>query len=69
MSRASGEPTPAWMKSPSCAGRWIIEPYDGMPPYSRVCIELSEIDIERGAPFRAVAVYGPLPECPQELKS
>lgn len=52
-----------WMDKPSCPGIWVcvgVDWADGsFPP---AVIDLSQEDLDRGAPFRTTRVYGPIPK-------
>ena len=57
-----GDEIPAWQPRPMCPGLWLIEKEDGGLPFPHLALELTQDDIDRGAPFDAKRVYGPIPE-------
>lgn len=57
-----GDELPAWHQRPTGPGLWLIEKSDYGSPYPYLALELTQEDIDRGAPFDAKRVYGPIPE-------
>ena len=57
------ESIPQWMERPSGPGRWVCEE---LPKGSRrigpIIVNLTDEDLNRGAPFYTTRVYGPIPE-------
>lgn len=54
---------PAWRDRPTCAGKWWCEPQPGGAlSHNPVAMNLTDSDIERGAPFHVARVYGPIPD-------
>ena len=53
---------PRWMARPNGPGLWLCDAGDSAGTLPRIAaVELSADDIENGAPFRTVAVFGPIP--------
>ena len=61
-----GVSKPNWHKQPTCPGRWVSvpDPDDLRLGSNWLVMELTQHDIERGAPLYTTMVYGPLPEIP-----
>ena len=54
--------SPRWMDRPNGPGLWLCDAGVGERIFPRIAaVELSENDIKHGAPFRTVAVFGPIP--------
>lgn len=58
------EAAPAWHKRPTCPGLWVCHPSKEITQW--VALELSQERIDAGAPFCSPAVYGPIPNPPEE---
>jgi len=58
---------PKWMKRPSCPGIWLCQRSNRLnSPYRWTGLDLTQDDIDRGAPFATDIVYGPIPEPKEE---
>jgi len=58
---------PRWAMRPSGPGMWVCLPETGSAFPKPVVIDLTQSDIDRGAPFRSSCVFGPIP--PTDLSS
>lgn len=55
---------PAWMKKPSGPGMWVCMA-DEETDMRDILLDLSQANIDAGAPFYTEAVFGPIPEMPR----
>lgn len=53
---------PAWHARPTCPGLWLVLPALRAPFKQPVAMHLDQAEIDRGVPFHARCVYGPIPE-------
>lgn len=53
--------SPGWLQRPSGPGMWVCLPEEGSTFPKPVVIDLTQHDIDRGAPFRCGHVFGPIP--------
>ena len=59
---------PRWMPRPSEPGMWVCLPDKGNTFAKPVVIDLTQHDIDRGAPFRCSGVFGPIPPADPALE-
>lgn len=54
---------PSWMKRPNCPGMWVCvgDDTNTIMRGKATVLTLSQLDIDRGAPFATQSVYGPIP--------
>ncbi len=57
---------PRWHDKPTGPGTWVCAPDHAKWFLRTEAVQLSEADLERGAPFFTKAAYGPIPELPEE---
>jgi len=63
---------PAWHQRPTGPGRWLCwgEDQSGRIAGPAACVlELSELDLKRGAPFQTSWCYGPIPAPPVKVEN
>jgi hypothetical protein len=55
------QPVPQWMDRPNAPGMWVCLASDKSTFRQPIVCFLSQYDIDRGAPFYTLRVYGPIP--------
>ena len=54
---------PTWMRRPCCPGLWVCKADETQKSRDFV-LELTQNDLDRGAPFLTSVVFGPIPSPP-----
>jgi hypothetical protein len=57
----------AWRKRPSCPGAWVCIGEGRLAGHDTV-MDLTQDDIDTGAPFYSSAVFGPIPSQPDTVE-
>lgn len=59
---------PRWLKRPTGPGLWVcVGGRGGALSGWTGALQLSQLDLDRGAPFETVAVFGPIPKRPESF--